>query len=121
MLKALFDADPSSDWILEGVETEAKRRISVKDVIEELSALLNFEVVGSVKSPLVNSASKVTFLRLSLSTAHQNVKGKDIMNCELLGVHSLVKGFLVDDHLISVNQMLLQLMGKHSLHSIHLV
>lgn len=43
------------------------------------------------------------------------------MDCELLGIHSLLERLLVYDHLVPVDQMLLQLVRKHALQRTHFV
>jgi hypothetical protein len=45
VLKAFLNTDSSSNGIFEGVETEAERGISVKNIVEELSALFDFKDV----------------------------------------------------------------------------
>ena len=67
MLKTFLDTDSSSNGVFEGVESEAERWIIVKHFIEELSALFDLEVVTPVHSSLVNSASGVQFLGLSVT------------------------------------------------------
>jgi hypothetical protein len=84
--------------------------MSVKNIVEKLSALLDFQVVRSIESSLVDSASKVSFFSLSLSTADENVKGEYIINSKLLRIHSLLESLFIDDDLVSVNQMFLQFM-----------
>lgn len=111
MLKAFLNTDSGGDGVLKWAETEWEWGVSVKNVIEELSALLNFEIVWSVEGSLVDSAPLVSLLRLSLSTAHEHVQGKDVVNGKLLGLYSLLKGFLVDNNLVAINQVLFELVG----------
>lgn len=115
VFQALLNTDSGGNGVFEGVKAEAERRISVKNFVEELSALLNLKVVGSVECSLVDSASQITLLRLSLSTADEDIKSEDIVNCKLLSIDSLLEGLFVDDNLVAVNKMLLELMGKDAL------
>lgn len=57
VFEAFLDADPGRDGVFEGVKAEAEGRISVEDVIEELSALFDLETVGPVEGSLVDCAS----------------------------------------------------------------
>ena len=57
VLKALLDADSGCDGIFEGVESEAEWGVSVEYVIEELSALFDFETVRPIEGSLVDCAS----------------------------------------------------------------
>jgi len=45
MLETLFYSDSSIDGVFERVETEAEGGVSIQNVIEELSALLDLQVV----------------------------------------------------------------------------
>lgn len=84
--------------------------MSVKNIVEELSALLDFQVVRSIKSSFVDSASKVSFFSFSFPTANENIKGEYIINGKLLRIYSLLESLFIDDDLISINQMFLQFM-----------
>ena len=121
MLQALLDADPGRDGVLEGVEAEAEGRVSVEHVVEELSALLDLEGVGAVEGALVDGAAQVALLGLALAAADEDVEREDVVHCELLAVHALLEGLLVDDHLVAVDEVLLELVGEHALQRTHLV
>ena len=121
MLQTLLDADPCGDGVFEGVETEAEGGVSVEDVVEELPALLDLEGVGAVEGTLVDSATEVGLLGLSLTAADVNVERKDVVDCELLAVDALFEGLLVDDDLVSIDEVLLELVGEHALEWAHLV
>jgi hypothetical protein len=121
VLQAFLDADSGGNCVFKGIEAKAEGGISIEHLVEELSALLDLQIIRSVKSTLVDCASEVTLFGLTFATAHEHVKCKHIMHCEFLRVHSLLKGFLVDDDLVAINEMLLQLVGQHSLHWVHLV
>ena len=110
MLKAFLDADSGSDRVFEGVESEAERGVSVEDIVEKLSALFDFQVVRSIKSSFVDSASKISFFSFSLSTADEDIKSEYIINSKLLRIYSMLEGLFIDDDLISVNQVFLQFM-----------
>lgn len=121
MLKTLLDADSGCDGIFEGVESEAEGGVPFEHVVEELSALFDFEVVCPVEGSLVDCAPQVTFFGLSFAAADEDVQGEDVVDCKLLSVHSLVERLLVYDYLVAVDQVLLQLVRKHTLHGMHLV
>lgn len=121
MLQALLDADPRSDGVLKGVETEAEGGVSVEDVVEELPALLDLERVGAVQGALVDGAAEVGLLGLSLAAADVDVESEDVVDCELLAVDALLEGLLVDDDLVAVDEVLLELVGEHALERAHLV
>lgn len=73
VLEAFFDSDSGVDGIFKGVKAEAEWRISVKNIVEKLPALLDFEIVWSIKSSFVDSASKVSLFSFSFSTADKDV------------------------------------------------
>jgi hypothetical protein len=81
--------------------------MSIQNFIKELSALFDFQVIRSIKSSLVNSASKICFFGFSFTRANKKIKSKNVINGKLLRIYSLFKGFFVDDDLVSINQMLL--------------
>ena len=110
MLEAFFDSDSCVHGIFKGVKTETEWGISVKNIVEKLSALFYFQVVRSIKSSFVDSASKISFFSFSFSTADEDIKSKYIINSKLLRIYSLLEGLFIDDDLISVNQVFLQFM-----------
>lgn len=73
MLEALLDTNTGSDGVFEGVKTEAEGRIAVQHIVEELPALLDLEVIGTIHSSLVDSTSDICLLGLTLTTADENV------------------------------------------------
>ena len=99
VLEAFLNADTSCDGVFEGVEAEAEGGVPFDDVVEELSALLDLEVVAAVQCPLVDSATHISLLGLALPTTNVDVEGEDVMHGELLHVHPLLESFLVDDDL----------------------
>lgn len=121
MFKAFFNTNSSSNWIFEGIKTEAEWWISVENIIEELSALLDFKDVWSIHSSFEHSASELALFGFSFSWAYENVKSEDIMDGKLLVINSLLEGFLVDDYLVTVDQMLLELVGKDTLEGVNLI
>jgi len=103
VLHRLLYADFGSDGVLEGVRTETEGGVSGQYIVEELSALFQFQVVTLIQSSLIYGAASFTFLGLSISTAHEHVQGNHIMNCKLLILNLLIEGLLVDDHFISID------------------
>ena len=121
MLEALFDSDSCIDSILEWVKTEGEWWVSIENFVKELSALLDFQVIRSVKSSLVDGASKISFFGLSFSWANENVQSENIIDCKLLRIHSLLEGFFVDDNLVSVDQMFLELMREDTFKRVNFI
>ena len=121
MLEALLDADSGGDGILEWVESEAEGRIVVQHLVEKLPALLDLQVVCSVQSPLVDSAPSIHLLGLALSTWHEHIKGNHVINSKFLVINPLFESFLVDDDLVSIYQVLFQLVGQNSLNWVHVI
>lgn len=95
--------------------------MSVENVVEKLSALLDFQVIGPIKSSFVNSAAKISFFGFSLPTADEHVQREHIINCEFLRIHPLLEGFLVDDDLVAINQVFFKLVREDSLQRVHFV
>lgn len=114
MLKTFFDSDSSSNGIFEWVETEAERRIIVKNFIEELSALFDFKIVGSIHSSFVDGTSGIQFFSFSLTTWYKDIESDDIIDGKLLIVDTLFESLFVENNLISINQMFFELMRKNT-------
>ena len=110
MLKAFLYTNSSSDWIFEGVKSEAEWRVVVQNFIEELSALFYFEIVWSVKSSFVDSTSSIKFFGLSFTTRDKHVKSNNIIDGKFLRINSLFKSFFVNDNFISIYQMFFEFM-----------
>jgi len=121
MLQALFDADSGSDGVLEGVESEAEGGVVVQNLIEELPALLDLQVVGSVECPLVDGAPRIHLFSFPLAARHEHIERYHVIDCELLGIDSLLEGLLVNDDFVSVNKVFLEFMGQNSLDGVDLV
>lgn len=58
---------------------------------------------------------------LAVSTADEDVQSKDIIDLELLVIDFLLEGLTVDDDLVSVDQVLLEVVGQDSFQRGHLV
>lgn len=95
--------------------------MSVENVIEELSALLDFEVIGPIKSSFVDGGAKISFFGFSLPTADEHVQREHIIDSKFLGIDPLLEGFLVDDDLVAIDQMFLKLVREDSLKGVHFV
>lgn len=59
--------------------------------------------------------------RLSLSSGNDNIQCVDLVDLEFVIIDLLIEGFLVDDAVVSVDQMLFQFVGKHTFEGIHFV
>ena len=121
VLLALLDTDPGSDGVLEGVEAKAVGGVVVENLVEELSALLDLEVISAIKGTLVDGASSVHLLGLALSTRDEHVQGEHVVDSELLRLDSLLEGLFVEDDLVAVDEVLLELMGEHTFEGVHIV
>ena len=114
MLQTFFNSDSGSNRIFERVESETEGRIVVQDFVEELSALFNFEVISSVKGSFIDGAPCVHFFGLAVSARNEDIEGDHIIDCKLLRVNSLFESLFVDYDLVSIDQVLLEFVGKHS-------
>ena len=121
VFQTFLDSYSCSNGVFEGVEWEAEGRIVVKNFIEKYSALLDFQVVSSVHGSFVNCASCIQLFCLSFSTWNYYIKSNHIIHCKLLRIYPLLEGFLVYDHLVTVNQVFFQLMGKNSFQGVDVV
>ncbi len=121
MLETLLDTNTGNNGVFEGVEGETERGVAVHHIVEELPTLLDLEVVGTVHGTLVDSATQISLLWLTLPTADKHVQCEDVVHGELLGIDSLFEGLLIDDDLIAVDEVLLELVGEDSLEGSHLV
>ncbi len=67
MFETLFYSNSSVHVVFEGSQAETHRRVVVEHLVEELSALLDLEVVSPVHRSLVDCAADVALLGLSFS------------------------------------------------------
>ena len=128
VLQTLADAQLSHYLVLEGVQTEAQSGEPVLHLGEEGSSGVGLEGVVALESSLVHGTPVVALrsyrlylLGLSLARGHDDVQCVDLVDVELVVLHLLVEGLLVDDGVVAVDQVLLELVGQHSLQRIHLV
>lgn len=114
MVKTFLESKSGSVGIFEAVHAETEGRISAENFVEELSALFDLEVVSSVERSFVNVGSEFGLFGFSFSTADVNFQSENVIDLEFLIVDFLIEGFSVDDDLISVDEMLLEIVRKNS-------
>jgi hypothetical protein len=121
MLKAFFYSDSSCEWLFKWIQAKTERRISVNDIIEELSALFYFKIICSIQSSFVYCASYIILFSFTFSAWYKYIQSENIMNCKLLRVDFLLKCLSIIYYLISINQMLLQFVRKYTLQGCHII
>lgn len=121
VLETFLDSDTGRNRILERVDAEAERRIVVQDFVEELPALLDLEVVGTVHRSFEDSAAEISLFGFSFSRTDIDVQGEYVVNSEFLRLNSLLEGLLVDDYFVSVDQVLLQFVRKDTFQGRNLI
>jgi len=115
VLNAFFDTDLSSGGVLEGCHGERQSGESLVNFGEEGAGGLHTEVVCDIEFSLVNSASEFRFLGLTLTSRGKDIKVENITCSEFELLNTLGRGLLVDNAIVTVNQVSLELVGKNTL------
>jgi hypothetical protein len=82
---------------------------------EEGSSALRLQVIGHLDLTLEDSCTLLTFLWNSFSRRYVDIESDNITWCELELFYLLSWGLLIDDDIVSVNQMLFDFVRKNAL------
>lgn len=121
VLGTFADSELSSNFVFERSNGEAESWASFVDFVHELSSVLSLEVVLLRELSLVDGGSELRFLWLSLSGGDEDIDGKDLVDLEFGWVSLLVEGLLVEDDVVSIDEVLFDLMREDSLDGVNLI
>lgn len=68
MVQTFLEPEPGSVRVFEAVHAETEGGVSAQDLVEELPALLDLEVVGSVERSLVDVGSEFRLNKKSVTS-----------------------------------------------------
>mmetsp|Transcript_104105 Transcript_104105/g.222418 ORF Transcript_104105/g.222418 Transcript_104105/m.222418 type:complete len:203 (+) Transcript_104105:345-953(+) len=112
------DTDSSHLLVLDGTNCEGQGREALVHLRDKLPSLLRLQDVIGVHSPLVDGIPGLCLLALAFASRHQDIQAVDLVKLELELVDLLICGLATQDDPVAINDMLLQLMGEHSLHGL---
>lgn len=121
VITALLHTDLGANSVCECADGEWECWEPVVNLNDELAGLLELKLVGHVELTLVDSASLVSFLGLALTGRHKNVETDNITRAESPFGNLLGSSLLVDNNIVSVNEMLLDPVGKNALNRVAFV
>lgn len=120
VVQALLDSEFGANLILESSDGEGKSRVTSVHLIEESSGFLGLQLVPHVDFSLVDGGPHFGLLGLSFSGGNENVEGDNITRGEFELFHLVLSVGLSDNAVVSVDKVLFEFVGKHSLHSVAL-
>jgi len=120
VVHALTNTNFSRSLVLHGADGEGQSRESFVKFHKEGAGALHFEVVNLLEFTLEHGAAGVVLLGLSLTGRDEDVEADNIAGSELEFVDVLSGGGSVDDHIVAVNDVSLDLVGKDALDSVAL-
>ena len=109
VIKALLDTNFSTDWVLEGTDSERKGWEALVNLSEESAGLLELQVVLSIELAFVDGCAEFALLGLTFTGGNINVKSNDIAGGEFKLLNTLLGSLLIDDDIVTVDEMLLEL------------
>ena len=109
MINALLDTNLCADLIFESADGERKSGESLVNLSEECAGALDLQVVLSIEFTLEDSGSEFTLAGLAFTCGDEDIETDNVTSCEFELLYALVGSLFVDDHLVSVDQVLLHL------------
>jgi len=103
--------------VFERPEGESEGGAGLEDLREEGATVLGLQVVVGVQGSLEDGRPHLGLLGLSCSRRHDDVDRINLVDLELHVGDSVVCGFFVDDHVVSVEQESVQFVAQDSLES----
>lgn len=114
MSDAFFNTNLSTSWIFEWSDCEWKSWESLVNFSEESSSTLDFKVILGIEFSLKYGCSVITFLWFTLSWWNVYIKTNNITWGEFEFFNSLLWSLFIDDHIITINQVLLNFVWKNT-------
>ena len=112
VIKAFLNTDLGTNGVLEGTDGEWQGWEALVDLSEESAGLLELQVVLGIELTLVDGSTELALLGLTFTGRHIDVEADDIAGGELELLNALLRGLLVDDDIVAVNEVLLELVRK---------
>lgn len=89
--------------------------------MHKLSSVLGLQTVLLGEISLVNGGSEFRFLWLSFSGGDDDIDSENLVDLEFGWVNLLIESFLVKDDVVSIDQVLLDLMGEDSFNGVNFI
>jgi len=121
MIHALLNTNLGTSEILKSSDREWECCVILHNLGEETSSTLALKTVLLVQLSAVNSGSCLCLSTHAVTSGGINIKMDNISWSEFPVFDSLLWSLLVDNAFISIDQVLLGLMGKNTLHWLNLV
>ena len=121
VVHALLDSDLGTSEVLESSDREWKSSVLLHDGGEEVSSTLTLQTVLLIQLSAVNSGPGLGLSTHAISSGDVDIEMDDISWGELPVVNSLLWGLLIDNALVTIDQVLFGLVGDNTLHWLNLV
>lgn len=118
MVHAFTNSNLGAGLVADGSDGEWKGRESLVNLDKEGTSCLHLEVVDLLKLSLVDSATSLALLWLALASGHVDVQTDNITWLELKVSDVGRWSSPVDNAVVSINQVLLKLVGEDTLNSV---
>ncbi len=109
VIKALLDTNLGTYWVFKGTDGKRKGWEALVNLSEESAGLLELKVVLGIELTFVDGCAEFALLWLTLTGGNINVKSNDIAWCEFKLLNTLLRCLLIDDDIVTVDEMLLEL------------
>lgn len=120
VVDALADTDLGSNLVLHGTDGERQGGESFVDLNKEFARALHLQVVDLVELALINGAARGVLAGLSLASRHEHVEADDVARGELPLGNLLGARGLVDDNLVTVDNVPLHFVREDALNGVAL-
>ena len=115
MLETLFQTDFSCELIFALSDGEGESRETFVDLYKERTSALWLQIINLRQFSLENGASCFILFGDTFSRGSIHVKSNNVTRCKLVFICLLSGCLFVDNHIVTVDQMLLDFVWKHSL------
>lgn len=120
VVDALSNSELGANLVSEASDGKRKGGVLLVDIREEHSRFLTLELIPHIELSLENCGSELRLLGLALAAGHENVEADNITRSELEFLNEHLRGGFIDDHIVSVDQVFFEFVGKHALYCLHL-
>lgn len=121
MIHALLNTNLGTSEILKSSDREWESCVILHNLGEETSSTLALKAVLLVQLSAVNSGSSLCLSTHAVTSGGINIKMDNISWSEFPVLNSLLWSLLIDNAFVSVDQVLLGLVGENTLHWLNLV
>ena len=120
VVQALTNTDLCSSLILHSTDGEGQSGEALVNLDEESASALHLEIVHLLELTLEDSAARLVLARFTLAGRNVNVKADNITRYEGVLSNLLSTNCAVDDHIVTINDVTLDLVREDTLDSVAL-